>query len=211
MKKLILFIVLAACLIAGGLLLYEEWEVRQPPKILLSGMDEITTAPEGTILPNTPTPEPNLPIDATEEPAMPTLIDDDKTHAPESSDFGTVTIKGKTFPIKRGVSEKALAGSIGWMESSAIPGGDGMCILMGHRNQQFRILKDLQAGDKIIIGDSNGISYNYIVQSAKIVESDRALRFEAAEGKTLVLVTCYPFYYKGHAPQKFVVRAKGFN
>lgn len=207
MKKrtIALCIVLVVCLIAGGLLLYQEWKARQPPKILQSGMNEISTSPDVTATPDTFVLESDIPIEETETPAP--AQDNDSAHTPESSGFGTVTIKNKTFPVKRGVSEKALAENIGWMESSAMPGEDGTCILMGHRNQQFRILKDVQAGDKIIIGVSNGISYTYIVQFAKIVESDKALRFEVSEGKTLALITCYPFFYRGHAPQKFVVTA----
>ncbi|MCL2670734.1 MAG: hypothetical protein FWF10_01700 [Clostridiales bacterium] len=34
-------------------------------------------------------------------------------------------------------------------------------------------------------------------------------KLPAADGKTLVLVTCYPFRYSGHAPGKCIVAAIG--
>ena len=206
MKRMILIAILAVCMIAGGLLLYEEWEARRLPIILY----ETDTEPVYSIthLPETPALEPDMTEDLKEEEPTPKSVEENKTHALVSSNFGTVTIKGKTFAVKRGVSEKTLAGNIGWMESSAMPGGDGMCILMGHRNQQFRILKDVQAGDSITFTYADGGAITYIVQYAKLVDSDKALRFEAAEGKIMMLVTCYPFYYKGNAPQKFIMTAK---
>ena len=51
----------------------------------------------------------------------------------------------------------------------------------------------------------NGKTYTYIVEQTEIVDSDDELRIPIIEGKHLILATCYPFYYSGHAPKQFVV------
>ena len=51
----------------------------------------------------------------------------------------------------------------------------------------------------------NGTTYTYIVEQTEILDSDDELRIPIIEGKHLILVTCYPFYYSGHAPKQFVV------
>lgn len=124
-----------------------------------------------------------------------------------SKDFGSISIKGKTFTIKRGIDDAALKKNIGWMETSAQPGQDGVCVLMGHRNKEFRILKDVSTNDTITITDANGNRFEYAIQSIEVIEDELNLKFIARDGKTLMLLTCFPFYYHGHAPQRFLVRA----
>ena len=51
----------------------------------------------------------------------------------------------------------------------------------------------------------DGKTYTYIVEQTEILESNEELRIPTIEGKHLILMTCYPFYYSGHAPKKFVV------
>ena len=53
----------------------------------------------------------------------------------------------------------------------------------------------------------DGKTYTYIIESTEILETDEDLRIPTIEGKHLMLTTCYPFYYSGHAPKKYVVLA----
>ena len=46
-----------------------------------------------------------------------------------------------------------------------------------------------------------------MVQSTKIVGPRDVGVLAASGGETLTLVTCYPFYYIGSAPKRFIVRA----
>ena len=202
MKKRILLILLAAAFfIVAGVMIYREWEGRKPVPALMETTTEVPATAEPQIM-EAPSSTPD--ITSTEAPDVsPHGHADEQSTA--SSSFGYITVCGKTFPIKKGVDEKTLKGNIGWMESSAQFGEEGLCVLMGHRNTQFRILRKIAKGDVIVLTDSNGNKFNYTVQSAKIVESDAALHFPAGEGKRLMLVTCYPFVYQGHAPKKFVV------
>ncbi len=137
-----------------------------------------------------------------------TIIKPSKT----AKSFDTLTVvkqgKKKTFHINQGVDESTLKKGVGWMESSAKAGEEGICILMGHRNGDFRFLNGLEENDDLIYKFADGSSFSYKVQAVEIIPSDDALRFPVEEGKCLMLVTCYPFRYVGHAPQKFVIKSK---
>ena len=128
------------------------------------------------------------------------------------SEIGKITIKttksNKTYPIKRGVEEKLLKRNIGWMESSALPGRDGVCVIMGHRDVQLKTLKDIAEGDTLSIKDYIGDTYAYTVKSATIYDTVEEVVYPSSTGKHLVLITCYPFYYRGSAPQKIAFYAQ---
>ena len=121
--------------------------------------------------------------------------------------IGEITIrtdrKTKTYDIMGNVDEDTLKKNIGHLPGSALPGQAGTCILMGHRDTDFSILKYNQTGDTIMV-EYNDTVYTYTVRYIEIIEADDELKFEALEGSYLVLVTCYPFRYTGRAPQKFV-------
>ena len=53
----------------------------------------------------------------------------------------------ETYEVTEGVSEDILNRGIGHLPSSAIPGQEGVCVLMGHRDTEFQILKYLDIGD----------------------------------------------------------------
>ena len=104
------------------------------------------------------------------------------------------------------VYKNTLKHNIGWLPSSSLPGEDGICVLMGHRDTHFRILQHLKVGYEIIVEQLYS-KFIYKVYKFEIVNSDSELRFDALADSSLVLVTCYPFYYSGQAPQKYIVYA----
>lgn len=118
--------------------------------------------------------------------------------------------KTRTYVIMDGVSEKILKYNIGHLPSSTLPGKEGVCVLMGHRDTDFSILQYVKVGDEfsVLMG---GEVFEYEVNGIEIVESDSELRFTTIKGKNLVLVTCYPFRYSGHAPKKYVVYCEMIN
>ena len=127
---------------------------------------------------------------------------------PSGSHFCTLTIKGKKITVLYGVDEKTLKKHPGWLESSALPGQDGMCVIYGHRNRShFQVLEKVALGDTITATIPDGSIYTYTISSITTYDSTADLKLPAADGKTLVLVTCYPFRYSGHAPGKCVVTA----
>lgn len=119
-----------------------------------------------------------------------------------------LTIKGKNITIAKKIDEQTLEQSPGWLDSSAKPGREGVCVVYGHRNRNhFQVLKDVDYGDSILVTMPDGKTYTYVIESTEILDSDEELRIPTISGKHLMLTTCYPFYYTGHAPKKYVVIA----
>lgn len=107
---------------------------------------------------------------------------------------------------RKDVDEETLEKHPGWLPTSAKPGKDGVCVVYGHRNRNhLLILKEIEVGDEIDVVTSDGKVYTYVVEKTEILDTDTAMRIPTIEGKHMILMTCYPFYYTGHAPQKFVV------
>ena len=79
-----------------------------------------------------------------------------------------------------------------------------------HLSKSFgkqEVLKDIDFGDTITVTLADGTTLNYTVESIRILAPDEELRVPFISGQHLMLTTCYPFYYTGHAPQKFVIIA----
>lgn len=76
-----------------------------------------------------------------------------------------------------------------------------MCVVYGHRNRShLKVLETVKRGDAITV-TMDGKTYIYTVSDVTIYESTFDLRLPTVDGKTLALVTCYPFRYSGHAPE----------
>lgn len=92
------------------------------------------------------------------------------------------------------------------MPDSALPGNDGMAVILGHRNRKhLRPLRDVVIGDSISFRYPDGWEVAYTVSEIITYEDTADWRLPALEGNTLVLVTCWPFRYSGAAPGKCVV------
>jgi sortase A len=110
-----------------------------------------------------------------------------------------------TVPIFAGTSELVLNRGIGWIEGTALPGENGNVGLAGHRDGYFRVLKDIKLGDVIAV-KSVGTTLHYRVTGLKIVEPTDVSVLDPTDEPSVTLVTCYPFYYVGNAPQRYIVR-----
>ncbi len=161
----------------------------------------------------TPLPAPTVPPDwntpvATETPVEPTP---DATPVQSGTEYisgscFTLGIAGSKVAVAKGVDESTLVDGPGWLETSAKPGQEGMCVVYGHRNRNhLKVLKNVKYGDTITVNCSDGTTFTYIVESVEIVGSDAELRVPTQDGANIMLTTCYPFYYSGHAPEKYVV------
>ncbi len=126
-----------------------------------------------------------------------------------SGDIFTLTIRKQNIGVASGVDEATLENGPGWLTTSASPGQEGVCVVYGHRNRNhLKPLEKVDYGDIILVTAKNGAQYSYRVESVEIVGADDELRIPTMDGPHLMLVTCYPFYYSGHAPKKYVVMAK---
>jgi len=109
--------------------------------------------------------------------------------------------------VVEGVDKTTLRRAVGHIPGTALPGHSGNVGLAGHRDTFFRPLKDLKVKDEIQLSTLEG-NFNYEVESLRVVEPDNVGVLAASGGNVLTLVTCYPFYYVGPAPQRWIVRAK---
>jgi len=109
--------------------------------------------------------------------------------------------------VFQGTNDAVLDRGVGHMEHSALPGQAGNVVLAAHRDSYFRSLKDIQAGDQITVTTEDG-PRDYKVESTEIVAPTDVSVAGPTTDPTLTLITCYPFYYIGHAPKRFIVRAK---
>lgn len=126
---------------------------------------------------------------------------------PKSAAF-VLTIKGKNVEVAGDVGEDTLESGPGWLNTSAAPGQEGICVVYGHRNRNhLKMLEKADYGDTITVTAKDGTRYTYQIESLEIIKADAELRIPTLEGKHLMLVTCYPFYYTGHAPEKYIVLA----
>jgi sortase A len=108
--------------------------------------------------------------------------------------------------VREGADAGTLRSAIGHIPGTALPGRMGNIGLAGHRDTFFRALRNIEKDDTIDFETENG-TFRYAVESTKIVGPRDVSVLTAAGGRTLTLVTCYPFYYVGSAPKRFIVRA----
>jgi sortase A len=95
----------------------------------------------------------------------------------------------------------------GHMSGTPMPGQDGNCIIAGHRDTHFRVLKDIRKGDAIVLETGAG-EFTYRVSDTQVVSPSNTASLRPTRDPELHLITCYPFYYLGSAPQRFVVQAR---
>jgi sortase A len=105
-----------------------------------------------------------------------------------------------------GTDEFVLNRGVGHIEDTARPGAEGNCGIAGHRDGFFRGLKDIALGDAIELETLDGRQM-YHVERRWIVDPEDVSVLDPTPVRSLTLVTCYPFYFIGSAPQRFIVRA----
>jgi len=108
--------------------------------------------------------------------------------------------------VVEGTSGKTLRRGVGHIAGTALPGQPGNVGIAGHRDTFFRPLRNIQRDDIITLTTPQG-EYRYRVVSTKIVNPDNVAVLNSDGDEVLTLVTCYPFYYVGPAPDRFIVRA----
>ena len=109
-------------------------------------------------------------------------------------------------PVLPGTDDRTLDRAAGHIEGTAKPGTDGNSGIAGHRDGFFRGLKDIAPGDVIEIDTIEGKD-SYRVERTWVVDPEDVSVLTPTSTRALTLVTCYPFYYVGSAPRRFIVRA----
>jgi sortase A len=109
--------------------------------------------------------------------------------------------------VVQGDSHTILRRAVGHIPETALPGTQGNVVLAGHRDTFFRPLRNIRLGDAITLKTSDG-AFQYLVESTEVVPAGAVEVLNATSGRTLTLITCYPFDYIGPAPNRYVVRAR---
>jgi len=105
-----------------------------------------------------------------------------------------------------GTDDRTLDRGIGHIDDTALPGSDGNSGIAGHRDGFFRGLKDIVEGDVIEL-ETARVKEVYRVERTWVVDPADVSVLDPTPTRALTLVTCYPFYYIGPAPRRFIVRA----
>ena len=108
-------------------------------------------------------------------------------------------------PLFADASELHLNRGVGLIEGMAMPGESGNLGIAGHRDGFFRVLRDIRTGERIELRTQVS-HYIYKVSGVSIVEASDSTLLAPTREPSLTLVTCYPFYFVGPAPRRFVVR-----
>jgi sortase A len=108
--------------------------------------------------------------------------------------------------VFEGDDDQELERGPGHIPGTAMPGAIGNAVIAGHRDTHFRVLKDIRKGDEILVRTVDG-EFRYQVRGTSIVAPEDTAALQPSTDTVLHLVTCYPFYWIGTAPKRFVVEA----
>jgi LPXTG-site transpeptidase (sortase) family protein len=112
-----------------------------------------------------------------------------------------------TAPVTIGDSKQALDFSVGYLPDTPLPWMPGNSAFAAHRDRLFRPLTDIHTGDAIKLATTHG-DLNYRVLKSLIVKHKDVWVLDRLPHVDLTLITCYPFYYVGNAPKRFIVQAE---
>jgi len=113
---------------------------------------------------------------------------------------------GVSVIIAEGTKESTLRRAGGHIPGTSFPGQGGNVGIAGHRDTLFRPLRNIRQNDVITLTTLAG-EYRYRVTSTEIVSPSDVTVLQPDGHEILTLVTCYPFYFVGPAPDRFIVRA----
>lgn len=114
---------------------------------------------------------------------------------------------GLEVPVLPGTDDLTLNRAVGAIAGTALPGEVGNVGIAGHRDSFFRGLKDLESGDRLELETLAG-NQEFRVTSIRIVDPSEVHVLAPTPRQVVTLVTCYPFYFVGKAPRRYIVQAE---
>ena len=123
--------------------------------------------------------------------------------------IGTLEIArvGLSGVVVEGDEDSVLDRAIGHLPDTPLPWHTGNSALAAHRDALFRPLKDVRLGDILRLRTPHG-NFEYLVRDIQIVKPDALWVLDPTPVPMLTLISCWPFNYIGHAPERFIVRAE---
>jgi sortase A len=113
---------------------------------------------------------------------------------------------GLSAMIAEGTEWATLRRAIGHIPGTAFPGETGNVAIAAHRDTFFRGLRNISRGDAIDVTTDRGV-FRYVVDSTEIVKPNDVSVLKPGQAQELTLITCYPFFWIGPAPKRFIVHA----
>jgi sortase A len=114
---------------------------------------------------------------------------------------------GLSGVVVEGDSDAVLDRAIGHLPDTPLPWHSGNTALAAHRDALFRPLRDVRLGDVLRLKTPYG-DFDYQVRETLIVKPQDVWVIDPTPRSMLTLISCYPFDYIGHAPERFIVRAE---
>lgn len=111
------------------------------------------------------------------------------------------------IPVFSGTDESALTLGAGHLPETGALDGAGNIAIAGHRDGFFRALRHLRVGDRLTLSARAGERI-FEITDMRVVAPDAVWVLKPTATTTLTLITCHPFYFVGHAPDRYVVRAR---
>jgi sortase A len=108
--------------------------------------------------------------------------------------------------VMEGTTRSILGQAAGHIAGTVLPGQQGNIGISAHRDTFFRPLRNIRRNDTITLTTLAG-EFRYRVVSTQVVSPNDVEVLKSNNAEILTLVTCYPFYFIGPAPNRFIVRA----
>jgi sortase A len=109
-------------------------------------------------------------------------------------------------PVMEGTDDLILNRGVGHVVGTTNPGENGNVAIAGHRDGFFRGLKDVSLGDTIGIATTERTE-TYVIDRITIVDRTDVSVLGPRPQASMTLITCYPFYFIGSAPKRYIVQA----
>jgi sortase A len=113
---------------------------------------------------------------------------------------------GIKVAVFEGTEDSILIRGAGRVPGTAPVGAHGNLAIAAHRDSFFRGLKDIHIGHQISLTHADGVD-EYAVTELFVVEPQDVWVLDPHDEQVITLITCYPFYFVGNAPKRFIVRA----
>ena len=107
-----------------------------------------------------------------------------------------------------GASGQALAFGPGHVARTPEAGEPGTAVYAAHRDTSFAFLADMRIGDEIRVTRRDGKTFRFRVTGTAVVRFDASGIERDADGRRLVLATCWPLDGKFSGPLRYVVQAE---
>lgn len=109
-------------------------------------------------------------------------------------------------PVRDGLDSFTLNSGVGLIPGTTAPGEAGNIGIAGHRDGFFRGLKNIAKGDTIELVTAHKTDV-YVVADAFPTDRYNIDVLRPGPKPAVTLVTCYPFYFVGAAPKRYIVQA----